>query len=156
MGREIRNVPATWVHPFDFKTKRHVPLYGRSFASSLAGWEKDREQFERGLWCDGEPLPESAKGLSFEEWNGGKPREEDYMPAWPDSERTHCQMYETTSEGTPISPVFATAEECAKWCADNGASAFGGMTADLDWWLSVAKGAAGFGASISAEGMRPL
>lgn len=40
------------------------------------------------------------------------------MPRWSAKKRTHLQMYETCSEGTPISPVMATAEELAHWLAD--------------------------------------
>jgi hypothetical protein len=61
------------------------------------------------------------------------------MPEWPESERTHLQMYESTSEGTPISPVMETPEQLARWLADNGASAFGDMTATYEQWLETAK-----------------
>ena len=47
------------------------------------------------------------------------------------------QMWETTSEGSPISPVFATAEELARWLADTEASTFGGMTATYEQWLDM-------------------
>lgn len=44
------------------------------------------------------------------------------------------QLWETTSEGSPVSPVFASAEELATWC-ETGATWF----ADLRWtaaeWL---------------------
>lgn len=63
------------------------------------------------------------------------------MPSWPESERTHFQMYETTSEGTPISPALPTGEELARWLADHGASAFGTMTATYEQWLAVIRGA---------------
>jgi len=59
------------------------------------------------------------------------------MPEWPESERTHIQMYETCSEGTPISPVMDDPEKLAHWLADNGASAFGGMTATYEQWLAT-------------------
>ena len=49
------------------------------------------------------------------------------------------QMWETTSEGSPMSPVFKTPEELAKWLADNKASAFGNMTATYDEWLNMIK-----------------
>jgi len=48
-------------------------------------------------------------------------------------------MYETCTEGTPISPAFATPEELARWLADNEASAFGGMTASYEGWLRTIK-----------------
>jgi len=49
------------------------------------------------------------------------------------------QMWETTSEGSPMSPIFDTPEDLAQWLADSGASAFGGMTATYDQWLATIK-----------------
>lgn len=68
------------------------------------------------------------------------------MPEWIDTERTHWQLYETTTEGTPISPPMPTPEALARWLADTGASAFGDMTATYDQWLSTIKR----GSAISA------
>lgn len=45
------------------------------------------------------------------------------------------QMYETCSEGTPISPIMETPEELARWLSDHNASAFGSMTATYEQWL---------------------
>ncbi|MCK5445108.1 MAG: hypothetical protein KAI73_05745, partial [Rhodospirillaceae bacterium] len=53
--------------------------------------------------------------------------------------RTHWQMYETTSEGTPISPPMETPELLARWLADNNASAFAKDTATYEQWLSTIK-----------------
>lgn len=50
------------------------------------------------------------------------------------------QMWSTTSEGEPMSPVFATPEELARWLADNRASKFGSTTASYDEWLAIIKG----------------
>lgn len=50
------------------------------------------------------------------------------------------QMWETTSEGSPISPVFETTEELARWLADTDASAFGGQTATYEQWLGMIQG----------------
>jgi hypothetical protein len=44
-------------------------------------------------------------------------------------------MWETTSEGSPISPVFATPQELARWLADTKASAFGDITESYETWL---------------------
>ena len=61
-------------------------------------------------------------------------RKYELMPEFPEGTATGWQLYETTSEGTPVSPVFATAEELAAWCED-GAT----VTARLKWtreqWL---------------------
>lgn len=50
------------------------------------------------------------------------------------------QMWETASEGSPMSPVFATAEELARWLADSGASVFGRHTATRGEWLDIIEG----------------
>lgn len=55
------------------------------------------------------------------------------------------QIWETTSEGSPITPAFATPEECARWAADNGASVFGAsvfgyQTATYETWLKFLTG----------------
>lgn len=50
------------------------------------------------------------------------------------------QLWCTTSEGAPMSPVFATPEELAKWLADSGASSFGRDTATYDQWLKFIRG----------------
>jgi hypothetical protein len=50
------------------------------------------------------------------------------------------QLWETTSEGSPISPAFEKPEELAKWLVDNNASTFGSETATYKQWLNFIKG----------------
>ncbi len=126
MGREVRRVPADWQHPKDEHTGRFKPLYEGD------RYEPRRKDFEEKL---------AAEGMQAAiDWCGNPPNKEDYMPDWPEAEKTHLMMYEDTSEGTPISPAFKTPEELARWLADNGASSFGGMTASYEAWLNVARG----------------
>src|SRR5262245_47231794 len=152
MGREVRRVPALWEHPKD-SSGHFVPLMGDSYSERLSRWYLDLDRFARGMWAPGddgkeEPhgkkLPENATPsqivIAFQQWDGERPDERDYMPDWPEAERTHFQMYENTTEGTPISPVMDSPESLARWLADNGASAFGGMTADYEAWLRVCRG----------------
>ena len=68
---------------------------------------------------------------------GIQPNPNDYMPNWPNSEKTHYMMYEDCSEGTPISPAFETPGELARWLADNKASSCGDMTTSYDAWLNM-------------------
>lgn len=75
-----------------------------------------------------------------DDWEGRKPRFADYMPDFSGRDDLGYCMYETTSEGSPISPVFATPEELAHWLADNGASSFGDSTATYEQWLRVCHG----------------
>jgi hypothetical protein len=43
------------------------------------------------------------------------------------------QLWETTSEGSPTSPVFATIEQLCEWCADN-ATTFASFKASAEEW----------------------
>ena len=71
-----------------------------------------------------------------------KPVPADYMPDFSDvpEDRMGLMMFETCSEGTPMSPAFGTPEELARWLVDNRASAFGYSTATYEQWLSVCRG----------------
>ena len=46
------------------------------------------------------------------------------------------QLWETTSEGSPISPVFVSPEALASWCTLN-ATIFGSETMDYEQWLCM-------------------
>lgn len=146
MGREVRRVPADWQHPKhevpDYRTghmvEQYKPLLGGSWAQAAREWDAEREKWERGEFP--EYASEESRQMPYDQWNGRRPYSGDYMPDWPAEQRTHFMMYEDTSEGTPISPAFATPEELAHWLADNGASAFGSDTATYEQWLRVARG----------------
>lgn len=140
MSREVRRVPADWRHPKD-KRGRYVPLHEGPASKRIAEWDEGAAKWAEGLrrkypvgWV---PRDEDELKMSYEEWDGERPDPADYMPDWPEAERTHLQMYECTSEGTPISPVMATAEDLARWLADTGASAFASMTATYEQWLAT-------------------
>lgn len=146
MGREVRMVPADWQHPkettFDHRTgqfvERYKPLFAPGWAERAKEWDEEREKWERGEYPG--YTAEANKGIPYDQYAGRRPCSEDYMTDWPAEQRTHYMMYENTSEGTPISPAFATPEELARWLADNGASAFGSDTATYEQWLKVARG----------------
>jgi hypothetical protein len=86
----------------------------------------EREGFsDTCLTCGGHGSVEKYPGqrAEAEAWESSEPPAGD---GW--------QLWETTSEGSPKSPVFASAEELAAWC-ENNATAF----ADIRWtqeeWL---------------------
>lgn len=117
MGREVRRVPAGWEHPKNEKGS-YIPMHEH--------FPYTKGEIEEGLrdgWLK-KDLP-----------NYGM----DVMPQWPAAERTHWQMYESTSEGTPISPVMESPEKLARWLADHKASAFAGQSASYEAWLSTIK-----------------
>ncbi len=62
------------------------------------------------------------------------------MPDWDESEKTHYQMYEIVTEGTPISPPMETLESLAQWLVENGAYACGDSTATYEEWLGIING----------------
>lgn len=148
MSREVRRVPANWQHPkYDAEevAARGDYLRGR-YKPLRRGYEADASDFLALA---------NAKGLQEAvDYFGQAPNREHYMPDWPDAERTHLMMYETTSEGTPISPSFATPEELARWLADSGASAFGSSGATYEQWLSAAR--RGWSPSAVMEGGRMM
>ena len=126
MGREVRRVPANWQHPKEEGTGYYVPLYPGEYYTETAPKFMEKA---------------NAEGLQAAiDWYEQAPDKNDYMPDWPENERTHYMMYENTSEGTPISPAFATPEGLARWLADMGASACGDSTASYEGWLRVAQG----------------
>lgn len=138
MSREVRRVPADWKHPRESgRSNMHRPLFEGPWEARAEQWDKDAALFARGLDSQGDPLPVDMKATTFAEWDGDRPEQRDYMPTWTDAEKTHWQMYETTTEGTPISPVCDSPENLARWLADNNASTFASATTDYDTWLRM-------------------
>jgi hypothetical protein len=122
MGREIRKVPKNWEHP---KSDRgygrgmeFTPLYDQDYLTEITEWIKNHE-----LWLKGEhedqKEPDGCKEKFYAEWGGDPPHVEAYRPAWTEP-ADHFQVYETVSEGTPVSPVFATKEEMIEYLVANG------------------------------------
>ena len=125
MGREVRRVPKDWRHPKN-ESGIYIPLFdGKDYEEAAADWLGRANKDGLQAVIDAYRLP---------------PDINDYMPAWPEAERTHLMMYENVSEGTPISPAFETPEELARWLANTGASAFGQQGASYEGWLRVCNG----------------
>lgn len=163
MGRKIRMVPPGWEHPKDEKGN-YIPLLKGSYAQAAAEWDEGWAHWQRGEVEDysakdgaskWKPKPDSATDCArYTDYSGSRPSPDDYMPEFPEGTATMLMMYEDTSEGTPISPAFATPEELARWLADTGASAFGGMTATYEQWLATCNGA--WAPSMVMEGRKMM
>ncbi len=143
MGRELRMVPQDWEHPKN-EQGHDDPLHGRSYKKAFKDYKKAYDQWQKGFregWDDDkwEKKEGDELTMTYKEWAGDRPFKVDYMPEWEEEEKTHFQMYETCTEGTPISPVMETPEKLAQWLTDNEASAFASMTASYDSWLSTIK-----------------
>ena len=116
MGREIRRVPPNWEHPRD-RSGKYKPLYDEEYDTAAEEW------FDAFLkWENGEdPNREKYKTHYYWDWASGPPNKKYYRPAFID-EPTHYQIYETVSEGTPTSPIFATLNEMKDWLIREGYS----------------------------------
>lgn len=122
MGREIRKVAKGWEHPkrenkYTGKLE-YQPMYDKSFKEASNEWVKGFID-----WLNGGRESNKLDGEDFEywEWEGMPPEDREYYrPIWSPEEMTHIQMYETVSEGTPVSPVFAIKEQLIDYLVKNG------------------------------------
>jgi len=134
MGRAIRRVPPNWQHPkkkqFNPITReteeRYQPLYDESAEDAFQNWNAEYQK-----WLDGEhrriveeygeenfPLDQPYR--SFCDWHGQPPDPTYCRPPWTEAEATWWQVYETVSEGTPVTPPFETPEELIDYLVANG------------------------------------
>lgn len=122
MGREIRRVPANWQHPKQGSNYRPLlsdfESHYSDWKEELKTWRKERDEFKNGKSFSYDGVVYSkANGNTYEDWAGEepeRPRKSDFMPKgkW-------WQAFENVSEGTPITPPFATKEELKKWMCEN-------------------------------------
>lgn len=122
MGREIRRVIPNWEHPKrdcpHMKTcpggKCVIPLHDQSYADARSEWIDGLDQ-----WRD-RVHKNYSDDCDYWEYYGNPPERESYRPSWNDEEKTWYQVYETVSEGTPVSPPFATKEELIDYLVAHG------------------------------------
>ena len=117
MGREIRMVPPNWEHPkkraYNPRTNQmednYQPMYDRGYHEACKEWYKECSEYTPDGDCQ-----------YYHEWAGNPPDEDYHRPDWKDEEQTWIQVYETVSEGTPVTPPFATKEELVDYLVENG------------------------------------
>lgn len=124
MGREVKRVP------LDFDYPLHKVWYGYQIGfcheEYTEGCARCRE-FARIMGIPmieydcmpGEPCPDWKKYFKVDPPTG-----------------EGFQLWETTTEGAPISPVFETAEALASWCEDN-ATVFASDKASAADWMKM-------------------
>ncbi len=98
MGFEIRRVAPDWQHPL----RRDDPRYADRFRPLLSAEDLDYR------------LASCLAGKDDLPWA------DDFMPRWLEHEATCFQVYETISEGTPISPVLASLDDLEAWLVEQG------------------------------------
>ena len=127
MGREIRRVPPNWQHPEhevpDHRlggfVKRPKPLHDESYGTVIAEWIENHLLWETGKHPD-QQGEDRSQYRYYAQWGGDAPEVGKYRPDWKEGEATWWQVYETVSEGTPVTPAFATAEELIDYLVANG------------------------------------
>jgi hypothetical protein len=117
-NREVRAVPLSWHHPLD-ASGEPIPLQSREL-----------------LYSEGEIAELLAQGRTREEI------EAEFMPDFSGvpSQEMGVAVYETTTEGTPLTPVFPTTcdglfqllQYCTQHC-----HTFADFTADIDGWARI-------------------
>lgn len=136
MGRELRQVPEGWVHPRR-EDGRYQPMYNQYYGDALNEWMKENELWNNGTHPDLLRDPELKDKYPFYAMYYGNPPEVEFyqIRKYTKEELTHIQLYETTSEGTPISPVFHK-EDFDKLCeyAANNCTTFASYKATKEKW----------------------
>lgn len=123
MSREIRRVPPNWSHPTQMRLSwvpglgyrmelAYVPMHDLGYEDAVAVHAADLS-----LTQDGVPDPGRAEAAMAEARKALHPR--NYRP-YPDREATWFQVFQTVSEGTPVSPPYPTMEELAAYLAGHG------------------------------------
>ena len=106
MGREIRRVPPGWEHP-KMKNGDYQPVRDEEYGDALLDWDSRR------------PNPDNGDALL--EWSESKPDPKYYrQQRWTSEEATAYQVYETITEGTPVSPVCPTINDLIKYLVEDG------------------------------------
>lgn len=141
MGRELRQVPANWEHPKKEDGSYH-PMFNKYYGDALNKWFEQHTKWIDGTHEDLKDNPERKEEYPFYAmWNGNPPDVEYYqIKKYSPEELTHIQLYETTSEGTPKSPVFR-ADEFEKLCeyAEKNVSTFAHFMATKEQWMEMLK-----------------
>jgi len=125
MGREIRRVDLDWEHPryterdapFSNRVGQHRPLHDNDYAAAAREWIAEFEQWQRGEHPSQKATPSICQ--FYWEYAGNPPESDDYR-AEPFKNPVGYQVYETVSEGTPVSPVFATKAELVEYLVAHG------------------------------------
>jgi hypothetical protein len=113
--------------PFDRRmTTQYQPMYDKDAETAWKEWLDEFEDFKKEELArivneypnDGYSLDTPYR--SFCSWNGQPPDPDYYRPKWDENAAMGYAVYETVSEGTPVTPAFATKEELIDYLATNG------------------------------------
>jgi hypothetical protein len=119
MGVEIRRVPPGWVHPED-DDGNCIPMLDEDYETAGLHWIAGLMAWERGEHPEREKA-DKAGCRFYWDYIAPPPSEQVCRPKF-NTEPTCYQLYENTSEGTPISPLFTSEEELRQYLVARGHS----------------------------------
>lgn len=126
--RTLKRVALDFHWPLDQVWEGYINPYGYpGYCQSCNGTGRNAatKQCEQ---CNGdgqEPCSDPILKKNREEW-------QEYEPPIGDG----YQLWETCSEGSPVSPVFESAEDLASWCESN-ATTFADYKVSREKWLAM-------------------
>ncbi|MDJ0513000.1 MAG: hypothetical protein QNJ62_06120 [Methyloceanibacter sp.] len=94
-------------------------MYDERFEERFEEWLADFDRVRRGE-LDNLETECYPRGLADWLQDDGVPPNPDYYRPWKDEEAIWFQVWETVSEGTPVSPAFETKGELIDYLAENG------------------------------------
>lgn len=131
MGRELKRVP------MDFDYPLHKVWYGY-FVENISFCISSQNE----KYCENCKEFARIKGIDTEQY--GCPKFDEYFKQIKDKLKELCeppkgegyQLWDTTSEGSPINPVFETLDKLCEWCEVN-ATTFGKFKATKEEWKEM-------------------
>ena len=131
MGREIRRVPPNWEHPrytadnaphnrLGSLVGEYIPMFDRDYDTEAREWLDNCVKWDAGEHED-QQRDDPPAYKYFWEWGDNPPDPESHRPAFIE-QPTWYQMYQTVSEGTPVTPPFETKAELVNWLVERGES----------------------------------
>ena len=131
MGRELKRVPLD----FNYPLKQVWYGYFMNYISTChSNDSKD--------YCEQCKKMAEIKGIPMKSY--GCPDFDNYLKEVQEKLKMLCevpegegyQLWETTSEGSPVSPVFETLDALCEWCEDN-ATTYGSSKASKEQWKQM-------------------
>jgi len=152
MGREIRKVPENWKHPkrvSSYSGKEEFEPMFDDYVRMLEYYRGEVDKFIKHMtevWKDGKTIIYDTTYTDVKEVYEyfteddclEPPTFDDYIP-----EGEWFQLFETVSEGTPLSPPFKTKDELVEWLVNNR------DYWDHQWTRPQAEGIVGSGHALS-------
>lgn len=115
-------VPPNWNHPLVIRASGEEgfqPMYSRSFEVAAAEWKEGFLKWETGWRPSYYTVDAENPNPEYWEYHGEPPERRYYRP-WSDADATWFQVWETVSEGTPVTPPFETKAELIDYLVANG------------------------------------